>query len=154
MYHHKCLFLSFFTCWYQFMGIPSNALSIRAVYWGKMSQNIGNVHILWTLIWFNELRLKANGWIIYSTIYFPNEIVMHYVADCIAQKHIFHVSDWKNKSWAVRKPLPSHQERCPAPRNRYAASHWGEPHDGCSCNHRQHGRGRRWAHFNISVGVP
>ena len=32
--------------------------------------------------------------------------------------------------------------------------HWGEPHDGCSCNHRQHGRGRRWAHFNISVGVP
>ena len=21
------------------------------------------------------------------------------------------------------------------------------------CNHRQHGRGRRWAHFNISVGV-
>ena len=30
----------------------------------------------------------------------------------------------------------------------------GEPHDGCSCNHRQHGRGRRWAHFNISVGVP
>ena len=21
--------------------------------------------------------------------------------------------------------------------------HWGEPHDGCSCNHRQHGRGRR-----------
>ena len=20
-------------------------------------------------------------------------------------------------------------------------NHWGEPHDGCSCNHRQHGRG-------------
>ena len=29
--------------------------------------------------------------------------------------------------------------------------HRGKPHDGCSCNHRQHGRGRRWAHFNISV---
>ena len=35
-----------------------------------------------------------------------------------------------------------------------SAMHWGEPHDGCSCNHRHHGRGRRWAHFNISVGVP
>ena len=31
--------------------------------------------------------------------------------------------------------------------------HWGEPHDGCSCNHRHHGRGRRWAHFIIPVGV-
>ena len=28
----------------------------------------------------------------------------------------------KNKSRAVRKPLPSHQEHCLAPRNRYAAS--------------------------------
>ena len=32
------------------------------------------------------------------------------------------VFDWKIKSRAVRKPLPSHQERCLAPRNRYAAS--------------------------------
>ena len=23
--------------------------------------------------------------------------------------------------------------------------HWGEPHDGCSCNHRQHGRGEESA---------
>ena len=23
------------------------------------------------------------------------------------------------------------------------AGHWGEPHDGCSCNHRQHGPGQR-----------
>ena len=23
------------------------------------------------------------------------------------------------------------------------AGHWGEPHDGCSCNHCQHGRGQR-----------
>ena len=91
MYNHKWLFLSFFTCWDQFMGIPGNALSIRAVYWGKMSQNIGNIHILWALIWFNEFRLKANGCIIYSTQYFPNEIDMHYVADCIAQKYIFHI---------------------------------------------------------------
>ena len=32
--------------------------------------------------------------------------------------------------------------------------YWGEPHDGCSCNHRHHSRGRRWAHFKISFGVP
>ena len=30
--------------------------------------------------------------------------------------------DWKIKSRAVRKPLPSPQERCLAPRNRYAAT--------------------------------
>ena len=30
--------------------------------------------------------------------------------------------DRKIKSLAIRKPLPSHQERCLAPRNRYAAS--------------------------------
>ena len=24
-------------------------------------------------------------------------------------------------------------------------SHWGQPHDGCSCNHRQHGRGEESA---------
>ena len=47
---------------------------------------------------------------------------MHYAADCTPQEHIFHVFDWKNKSRTVRKPLPSHQERCLAPRNRYAAS--------------------------------
>ena len=32
--------------------------------------------------------------------------------------------------------------------------HWGDPRDGCSCNHRQHGRDRQWTDFNISVGVP
>ena len=32
-------------------------------------------------------------------------------------------------------------------------SHWGKPHLGCSCNHRHYGRGRQWAHFNISVVV-
>ena len=104
------------------MGIPDNALSITAVYWSLMPQNIRNIHILRALIWFNELRLKANGCIIYSIIYFSNEIDMNYVADCIAKKHIFHVFDWKIKSWAVKKPLSSHRERCPAPRNRYAAS--------------------------------
>ena len=31
------------------------------------------------------------------------------------------------------------------------SQHWGEPHDGCSCNHRHHGRGGKWVHFNISV---
>ena len=87
-----------------------------------MSQNIPNIHILWAFIWLNELRLKASGCIICSTIYFPTEIYLHYVADCIARKHIFHVFDRKIKSRAVRKPLPSHQERCLAPRNRYAAS--------------------------------
>ena len=77
---------------------------------------------LWAFIWLNELGLKANWCIICSTIYFPTEIDMHYVADCIEQWHIFHVFDWKIKSRAVREPLPSHQERCLAPRNRYAAS--------------------------------
>ena len=115
-------FLSFFTFWEQFMGIPVNALSIRAVYWRKMSQNIWNIHILWVVIWLNEFRLKTNGCINCSTIYFPTEIDMHYVADYIAWWHIFHVFDWKIKSRAVRKPLPRHQERCLAPRNRYAAS--------------------------------
>ena len=85
MYNHKLLFLSFFTFSEQFMGIPGIALPIRAVYGRKMSQNIGNIHILWAFIWFNELWLKANVCIIYSKIYFPNEIDMHYVADCIAQ---------------------------------------------------------------------
>ena len=53
---------------------------------------------------------------------FSHEMDMHYAADYIPQEHIFHAFDWKNKSRAVRKPLPSHQERCLAPRNRYAAS--------------------------------
>ena len=35
---------------------------------------------------------------------------MHHVADYIAQGHIFHVFDWKIKSRAERKPLPSHEE--------------------------------------------
>ena len=26
-----------------------------------------------------------------------------------------------------------------------ATYHWGEPHDGCSSNHRQHGRGEESA---------
>ena len=60
MYNHKWLFLSFFIFWEQFMDIPINAFSIRAVYWCKMSQNISNIHILWAFIWFNELQLKAN----------------------------------------------------------------------------------------------
>ena len=122
MYNHKWLFLSFFTFWEQFMGIPVNALSIRAVYRRKLSQNIPNIHILWAFIWLNELRLKANGCIICSTIYFSTEIDMHYVADCIARYHSFHVFDRKIESWAVRKPLPSHQENSLAHRNRYAAS--------------------------------
>ena len=85
MYNHKWLFLSFVTFLEQFMDIPANALSIRAVYWRKMFQNIPNIHILWTFIWLNELWLKANGCIICSTIYFPTEIDMHYVTDCIAR---------------------------------------------------------------------
>ena len=85
MYNHKWLFLPFFTLWEQLMDISVNTLSIRAVYWRKMSQNIANIHILWAFIWLNELRLKANGCIICSTTYFPTEIDMHYVADCIAQ---------------------------------------------------------------------
>ena len=85
MYNHKWLFLSFFTFWEQFMDIPVNALSIRAVYWCKMFLNIPNIHILWAFIWLNELRLKANGCIICSSIYFSTEIDMHYVADCFAQ---------------------------------------------------------------------
>ena len=40
------LFWSFLIFWEQLMGISGNALSIRAVYWHKMSQNIGNIHIL------------------------------------------------------------------------------------------------------------
>ena len=67
------------------MDIPANSLLIRAVYWHKMFQNILNIHILGAFIWLNEFRLKANGCIIYSTIYFPTEIDMHYVADCIAR---------------------------------------------------------------------
>ena len=122
MYNDRWLFSSCFTFWEQFMDILVNALSIRAVYWCKMSQNIPNIHILWAFIWLNEFRLKANGCIICSTIYFPTEIDMHYVADCIAQKHIFHAFGWKIRSWAVRKPLPGHQECCLAHRNRYAAS--------------------------------
>ena len=122
MYNRELLFSSFFTFWEQFMDIPVNALSIRAVYWRKMFQNIPNIHILWAFIWLNELRLKANGCMISSTIYFPTEMDMYYFADCIAWYHIFHVFDWKIKSRAVRKPLPSHQERCLAPRNRYATS--------------------------------
>ena len=122
MCKHKWLFLSFFTFWEQFIDIAVNALSIRAVYWRKMFQNIPNIHILWAFIWVNELRLKANGCIICSRIYFPTEIDMQYVADCIARQHIFHDFDWKIKSRAVRKPLLSHQERCLVPRNQYAAS--------------------------------
>ena len=44
---------------------------------------------------------------------------------CIMSQIALHGStffDWKIKSRAVRKPLPSHQERCLPPRNRYAAS--------------------------------
>ena len=78
------IILIIFTFWEQFMDIPVNAMSIRAVYWRKMSENILNIHILWVFIWLNELRLKVNGCIICSTIYFPTEIDMHYVADCIA----------------------------------------------------------------------
>ena len=122
VYNHEWLLLSFFTFWKQFMGIPGNAFSITAVYWRKMSQNIGDIHILWAFIWLNELRLKANGCIICSTICFPNVIVMHFVTDCIAQEHMFHVFDWKIKSRAVRKPLPGHQERCLAPRNQSEAT--------------------------------
>ena len=45
MYNNNWLFLPFFTFWKQFMDIPVNALSIRVVYWRKMSQNIGNIYI-------------------------------------------------------------------------------------------------------------
>ena len=121
IYNHRWLFWPFYTFWEQFMGIPGNALSIRAVYWRKMAQNIGNIDILWAFNWLNELRLKDSGCIIYYPTYFANEIDMHYAADCIAQKPIFHVFDWKIKSRAVRKPLTSQQERCLAPRNSYAA---------------------------------
>ena len=78
------------------MGIPVNALSIRAVYWRKMYQNISNIHILWAVIWLNELRLKAHGCIICSTIYFPAEIDMHRTVA------YFSCFDRKIKSWAVR----------------------------------------------------
>ena len=48
-----------------------------------------------------------------------------------------------------------HLRSCLIPHWRFHShqAHWGEPHDGCS-NYRQHGRGRRWAPFNTSVGVP
>ena len=84
MYNHKWLFLSFFTFWEQLIDIPINALSVRAVYWRKMSQNIPNIHILWAFIWLNELRLKANRCMICSTIYFSTEMDMHHAADWIA----------------------------------------------------------------------
>ena len=123
MYNHKWLFLSFVTFWEQFIDIPVNALSIRAVYWRKMSEDIPNIHILWAFIWPNELRLKAKGCMICATIYFPTEIAgyalchrLHCTIAC------FPCFDWQNKSRSVRKPLPSHQERCLAPRNRYTAS--------------------------------
>ena len=40
------------------MGVPGNALSIRALYWRKMSQNIGDIHILWAFNWLNDFDLK------------------------------------------------------------------------------------------------
>ena len=33
----------------------------------------------------------------------------------------------------------------PMSKHTNTANHWGEPHDGCSCNHRQHGRGEESA---------
>ena len=84
VYNHKWLFLSSVTFREQLMDISGNALSIRAVYWRKMFQNIGNIRILWAFIWLYEFQLQSNRYIIYSKIHFPNEIDIHYVADCIA----------------------------------------------------------------------
>ena len=104
MYNHKWLFLSFFTFSEQFMDIPVNAMSITAVYWRKMFQNIPNIHILWAFISLNELRLKVNWCIACSTMYFPTGIDMHYAADCIARCSIFSMflSEKLNRAASLR----------------------------------------------------
>ena len=109
MYNHKWLFLSFFTFWEQFIDIPVNTLSIRAVYCRKMSQNIPNIHILWAFIWLNERRLKSNGCMICSTIYFPTEIYIHYAADCIASGKET-VAEPPGTLPRPQEPLRSHSE--------------------------------------------
>ena len=104
------------------MDIPVNALSIRGVYWRKMFQNIPNIHILWAFMWLNELRLKANGMhhLLHNIFSYINRYALCRRLHCTVA--YFYVFDWIIKSRAVRKPLPSHQECCLAPRNRYAAS--------------------------------
>ena len=63
---------------------------------------------------------------------------------------------WEHAIYTVQEPgqyrpdvgsieLTDNSRLCSAAAIRTVVFHWGEPHDGCSCNHRQHGRGEESA---------